>query len=435
MKKVLIISYFFPPANFAGSYRVLAWARYLYKFGYYPTIVTRQWNANQTDSFDVITDNTLKHEKHEHYEVYFVPVEYMRRELIVQRFPRLKQLARILTAIELLLRCFVKSFYHLQFLYEFSLTLIQKEKDFKLLYITGNPFEIYKIGYLLHKKTSIKWIADYRDGWTIWNKYNTNGFFRIVGKIEAYYENKWMKTVSAFTTVNEELVKGISNLINKKGYKIMNGFMPEDYTIKEVPDFTSTIILERNAINLVYNGTLYHTQILDVFFDGLRMYRTKYPTQKVHLYFIGILHNNTETEKLKEKAKGIEDSIILTPRISKSEVIHLQKLCDAFLFFTHGNLLKGSFPSKMFEYFALKKPILVSPDDNGVVTDLIQTTNTGYVTSDPQTIIKWLELLSRKSLPYHADEKEVSKYTRENQTKSLAEVFDRYLNNAKMNND
>ena len=35
MKKILIISYFFPPCNLTASQRVSSWAKYLNKSGYY----------------------------------------------------------------------------------------------------------------------------------------------------------------------------------------------------------------------------------------------------------------------------------------------------------------------------------------------------------------------------------------------------------------
>ena len=44
MKKILIISYFFPPCNLTAAQRVYSLAKYLSKYGFYPTIVTRRWD-------------------------------------------------------------------------------------------------------------------------------------------------------------------------------------------------------------------------------------------------------------------------------------------------------------------------------------------------------------------------------------------------------
>ena len=53
MKKVLILAYFYPPANYAGSYRAISWTKYFHQYGYYPIVVTRQWTK---------TDGKYKHE-------------------------------------------------------------------------------------------------------------------------------------------------------------------------------------------------------------------------------------------------------------------------------------------------------------------------------------------------------------------------------------
>ena len=47
----------------------------------------------------------------------------------------------------------------------FSKKILQKEK-FEHLIISGNPFNLFKFGFLLHKKFKIPWTADYRDAWS-----------------------------------------------------------------------------------------------------------------------------------------------------------------------------------------------------------------------------------------------------------------------------
>lgn len=46
MKKVLIISYFFPPCNLTASQRSMGWARYLREQGWDPIVVTRNWEQH-----------------------------------------------------------------------------------------------------------------------------------------------------------------------------------------------------------------------------------------------------------------------------------------------------------------------------------------------------------------------------------------------------
>ena len=73
MRKILIITYFFPPGNFAGSYRLYSWARYLKQFGFYPIIVTRHWEKDQTDYAGISSNKNLTIINENGYEIHYIP--------------------------------------------------------------------------------------------------------------------------------------------------------------------------------------------------------------------------------------------------------------------------------------------------------------------------------------------------------------------------
>lgn len=72
MKKILIISYFYPPSNFVGGERTQFWAENLNKFGYYPIILTRTWDKNQTDITITPKENLSYCKKYENHEVHYI---------------------------------------------------------------------------------------------------------------------------------------------------------------------------------------------------------------------------------------------------------------------------------------------------------------------------------------------------------------------------
>ena len=61
MKKILIISYFFPPCNLTPSQRTISWARLLHKHGYYPIVITRRWDTkiNSAKQISVATPHRV----------------------------------------------------------------------------------------------------------------------------------------------------------------------------------------------------------------------------------------------------------------------------------------------------------------------------------------------------------------------------------------
>ena len=75
IEKNTIISYFFPPCNLTASQRVASWAKYLSKSGFYPVVITRKWERHVQSFKDChyTTTNETDIEKHDHYEVHYMP--------------------------------------------------------------------------------------------------------------------------------------------------------------------------------------------------------------------------------------------------------------------------------------------------------------------------------------------------------------------------
>ena len=84
MKKIIIISYFFPPCSLTASQRINGWAKYLNEFGYYPTVITRNWENNIASPEDVLKSagDSIVHNKEETYEVYYLPYKASFRDRI-----------------------------------------------------------------------------------------------------------------------------------------------------------------------------------------------------------------------------------------------------------------------------------------------------------------------------------------------------------------
>ena len=109
MQKVLIISYFFHPCKFVGAVRTEYWAKNLYKYGYYPIIITRNWNNEQIEITDKVEENTFKHKLYKNYEVYEIPYKRTIRDWL-SKYLYLKLIQKGLTFIESVLYNFFIKF-------------------------------------------------------------------------------------------------------------------------------------------------------------------------------------------------------------------------------------------------------------------------------------------------------------------------------------
>jgi len=109
--KIIILSYFFPPCNITASQRALSWAKYLGEFGFYPIVITRNWErpVNYPTDLHHNTHQTVIHQKFGTYEVYYLPYKQSFRDKLYtkkenSKFPWMRQ---FLTFWELIMQNFV----------------------------------------------------------------------------------------------------------------------------------------------------------------------------------------------------------------------------------------------------------------------------------------------------------------------------------------
>ena len=152
LKKVLIISYFFPPCNLTASQRAFGWSKYLKKYGYKPIVVTRSWDNNIKFPEDVLTKSgaELRYEKTEDFEVYQLPYRPGIRDKIFTQFSGnpLQNLSKPLTIIN-------------EFISQYSTVCIPhrnmfvkaeqiiKEQGITKMIISGNPFDQFFLDIFL----------------------------------------------------------------------------------------------------------------------------------------------------------------------------------------------------------------------------------------------------------------------------------------------
>lgn len=429
MKKVIIMSYFFPPCNLAGANRAFGWANYLSDSGYKPIIITRNWGIpleNPEDAYQA-TGEEIIHEVNEKYEVYFLPFKGNLRDKIFvkHKYKRYNAIRKLLTFSELLLQNFTLKVIAFRNIYYFTKDLIQKNPDIKIVITTGNPFVFFKFGYLLKKRFKLLWIADYRDDW------NTNLLKRkktipdkIISFFETKSEKKWIKKCDTFLSVSDEYVDKIEKFTQKKGLVIGNGYIDEDYVIKEE-------IIPFDHFSIIYNGTLYDTQRIEVFLEAYKKIIDTYCEKtKIHLYFIGLSYEKDQVHRIENLLAGYESYFTITGRIPKKEIIKIQMQSALLLMVAHENV-KGVPSSKLYQYMRCYKNIFLCPTDHDIMEKTLIKSGIGHISSNAKEgfilleklILEYMQLghLSTKINYYY-----IAQFSRREQTKNLAYILDKF---------
>ncbi len=427
MKNIIILAYFFPPGNFVGGERPAAWARHLHQFGYYPTIITRNWNEGQLDLTDKIIDNTLKHEVYETHEIYRLPYHRTWRDKLNYHpnNPIAKLIRKSLSFSALILNnFFLRSVPYSNF-YDFTKQLIEEHPNkFKLLIASGRPFQLFFIAHLLKKNVGINWLADYRDEWTTFqnNTQQQSVLLRIVRRLEANSEKTWVGSCKGVVSVSDRWQQSISKYVNKPGYVVMNGF-----NTGQQP--TITPINDNNKLEIAYIGTLYPNQDIDLFIQAIKRIIGRYKNEiTIKTNFIGIEVIPGQKERIEKLTVGFPENFFIYDRMSKQQLSEFYNHVDLLLA-TGFTGVKGWYPVKLFEYCSIGIPILLCPSDNDVMEKLITTLNVGFIAnSENDCFLKITEIIQCKLNGYplviSTDQTALSYYSREHQTKILANTLD-----------
>lgn len=434
-KRILILSYFFPPCNLTASQRAMSWAKYLHEFGYFPVIVTRNWDRSITEPSDQhfrTHQTTILHRTND-YEVYYLPYKPSLRDRIFTHAGtlRLKSFRQFLTFWELFFQHFTDRVLPFRNFYSFSRTYLKKNPDIKTVIVTANPNVLFKFGYKLRKQFNVNWVADYRDYWTIREEthwYDHVKWFRnLLHSLEKRSELKWTSNASFITSVSDLYTEKLSTYLGRKGFTVFNGFVPEDFhttaATSHFPSFTIT-----------FNGTMIERQDSGIFLNAFRrLVNEEKDRHPIHLNFIGTGFDKAQESRIKMMLNGLESHYTITKRLPRKKVIEIQLRSHVLLLMAYGKV-KGAPGTKTFDYLGAKKPIILCPSDHDILEDIVKKSGLGFVCNNEQEAYDTMrklfdEYLSKGSIETFVNEEQIQRYSRRNQTRALAKALDTLYDN------
>ena len=414
MKKILIISYFFPPSTFVGGERTAAWAQHLSESGIYPIIITRNWNDNQKDLVDQLDTNEYSIEKTDKYEIHVMPYKRSLRDRL-SNYKWLSVFQKALTLKELIFsNFFIKSLPYYNF-YTKAKKIILDDPEIKTVIASGRPFQSFFIGHELKKSfPEIKWIPDYRDEWTTHKHIETEGVLKkSINRLEQKSERKWTSNADFFICVSENWVNSIQGLINIKGETIHNGY-------NKLTPITSRVSDSKQLI-ITYAGTLYESQNIELIVDACAQLINS--GNDIVFQFIGTSISSQRKSLLKERIKEFEQQFRFIDRMPKYQLEEYLALSD-ILMLTGFDNIKGWYPVKLFEYYASSKPILLYPSDNDVMEEFITKSNSGFVAKNNTECLRILRSCIKNkqdgnSIEYHPNHNYASQLVDKNKLENL----------------
>jgi glycosyltransferase involved in cell wall biosynthesis len=376
MKKVLIITYYWPPAGGPGVQRWLKFVKYLPDFGVEPVVYTplNPHYPLQDASLEQEVPNGVEVVKQKILEPYSVSKLLSKKQTatISSGIIAEEEKQNLLQKMMLFIRgnlfipdarvLWVKP--SVKFLKEY----LQKN-NIDTIITTGPPHSLHLIGFELQKKLNVKWIADFRDPWTNIGYHKKLKLTGRSAKKHERLEQEVLKTAdhivtTSFTTAGEFKQKTFRPIT-----VITNGFDKSGGTeIKPDESFTiahiGSLLSGRNPLNL--------WQVL-----GELVVENENFKNDLRLQLTGVVSE----EVIKSiKAAGLEGNLVMKDYVTHKEALVLQQRAQLLLLIEiNREETRGIIPGKVFEYLAAGRPILAVGPEKWDVERILEETGAGRV--------------------------------------------------------
>ncbi|GGE11352.1 glycosyltransferase family 4 protein [Psychroflexus salis] len=375
MKKVLIITYYWPPAGGPGVQRWLKFVKYLPQFGIEPIVFIPK-NPNypiQDESLNREVSNQLTIIKRPILEPYKVSKLFSKSDTKTMSSGIIEDVEKQKSMQKLML--YVRGNYFIpdaRILWvnpsiKFLQTYLQKH-NIQNVITTGPPHSLHLIGKGLKEKIkNLKWIADFRDPWVNIDyhsqlKLNDNAKQKHKELEDSVLNEADQIIVTSFKTAEEFRQK-----TNQPIEVITNGY-----------DETENLDIDLSeAFSLVHVGSLLSQRNPENLWKVLQEFleENKHLRQFLELHFVGKV---SQTVLNSIEAYGLKDYVYLDGYLPHLDAIKAQKSAQLLLLIEANNPVKsGIIPGKLFEYLMAKRPILAVGPTAWDVQKIIEETQSG----------------------------------------------------------
>ena len=305
------------------------------------------------------------------------------------------------------------------------LTQFIKDEGIELVVTTGPPHSMHLIGLNLKKNLGIKWVADFRDPWSQLDLLHQMQLSRSTLAKHLKLEKEVLKAADKVILVNDKFKNKIAGVSHKKLEIITNGFDEPDFSNDQLATPEKFILCHFGLLNEVRNPE----QLWKAFEELCEENESFH--QSLELRLGGIIDDQVRAT-IESNPLLLEKTVFLD-YLSHDEVIQNYYHSSILLLLLNKSELGKSFMTgKIFEYLAVKKPILATGYPESDAGKLINKTKTGEIIHfDQKDEMKAFILKRFSEFPnttISCDEAEIAKYSRENLTRELSKVFNKTLN-------
>ena len=423
-KKLLIITYYWPPAGGPGVQRWLKFVKYLPDFGIEPIVY-----VPENPSYPIIDENLIS-EVSEKATVIKRPIlepygfaaffsKNKTKKISSGIIPNTKKQS-FLDKMLLWIRgnVFIPDARVLWV--KPSVSFLEKyilENDIETIITSGPPHSLHLIGLELKKKCNINWLADFRDPWTTIGYHKALKLSSFSAKKHKKLEHQVLNSADVIIVTSESTKTEFQSITSKPIQVITNGYDIENIGKQKLDSKFSlahigSLLSERNPKFLwqCLSELIHENPLFEANFE-LKLIGAISPDvlDSIHDFGLSKYINNlgyvSHREALEQQRKS---QVLLLIEINSEET-------------------KSIIPGKLFEYMVSERPIIGIGPEGADFSKILKETNTGiFVNYDEKEKLKsTIENYFKEFLEGNLSSNAVGlqNYSRENLTKQLVGIL------------
>ena len=431
MKRVLIITYYWPPSGGGGVYRWLKFAKYLPQYGWEPVICTPLNPDFPIRDFSLLEDvdphiQVIKRPIWEPYRLFKLLTGRKKNENVNVGLFFDERKPGLILRVSLWIRgnLFIpdpRRFW----VNPASRYLIRHFHEIKpdVVVTTGPPHSMHLIGLNLKRKFHMPWIADFRDHWSQIDVLEKFFISETALKRQMKLERKVLVNSDRILAVSTHWGMTLGELGAKDVTVITNGYDQDEFTDMEASPAPDRFVISHFGILNSYRNHSFVWKTIEELCQENKAF-----SDNLEINLVGVVDQVVVNEL--EALPVLSKRYRIRKYIPHKEIKEEYKRSSVLLLFIHrSKIAMGNIPGKFFEYLASLRPILCIGPPEGDCAVILRETRTGEaVAFDDSEQLKDVlrNLFQRRNNQGDLSDrkKQIIRYSRQSISEELAGVLD-----------
>jgi len=427
VKKVLIISYYWPPAGGIAVHRCLKFAKYLREFGWEPVVCipeNPEYPVLDNGNFKDVPEGleTIRTKIWEPYNLFKFISGKKKEDRIHNVFleedkPTFSHNLGIWIRGNIFIPDARKFWIRPTIKY---LSRYLKEHPVDLLFTNGPPQSTHLIACGVKRNLGIPWHADFQDPWTQVDYFPQLMLNPISRKFHELMEQRVFSNADKITICSDTWKSDLETIGAKNVGVIVWGY-DED-------DFKNINITLSKKFTLSHYGSLGPDRNAKTLWKALSLLANEDErfANDLEIEFAGFVGHAIKDEI---KSLGLQNNLVLFDHLSRKETLERMHRSQVLLLILNNMPnVNGRLPGKLFEYLASRRPIVVVGPEESDASKIVRSVKSGF-TCNFDDLEKSIHLVKDlyekfKSGKLIANNSDISQYTNRNLTKKLAGYFE-----------